>query len=302
MRKPVALAAFHGNAILVTGALTVVAILSLYGCQTTPQPEPSTPDQELTEQADGQALCPDLPEREIEKQAIELLDQGESADARKLLECVLKDNPRARRARSLLEQLDADPLSLLGSRHYVYTVQSSETLSKIASDRLGDPLKFVVLARYNDIPVPANLVAGQRLKIPGERPSEFPTIDATQPTSEEEHDVDLPTTTPSAPASPSPSPPSSDQAYEDAIALEQQGDLSGAYRALEQVKAEDPQRDGIDDDLARVRQTLIASLEDQAYDEELAGNVPKAIEIWQRLLEIDPRNIPAQLSLRRLTQ
>ena len=70
----------------------------------------------------------------------------------------------------LIQQLDADPVDSLGARHYVYTVKPGETLSRIAEERLGDGMKFVILARYNGIAVPATVVAGQRIKIPGDQP------------------------------------------------------------------------------------------------------------------------------------
>jgi tetratricopeptide (TPR) repeat protein len=122
-------------------------------------------------------------------------------------------------------------------------------------------------------------------------------MEGTEPVADEPLDDVAPAAEP-----PQPTPPPTDQAYTDALTLEKQGDLVGAYRALERVKAADPQHADIDDDLTRVRQSLIASLEDQAYDQELAGDVSKAIATWQQLLEIDPRNIPAQLSLKRLNQ
>ena len=298
MMKPVAKVGAHVKTTGVIGALALAAVLVLPACQTKP-PEPLSPDQQLVDEtAEQEPTCPEQSEREIEKQAIELLDRGESEEARRLLDCVIADNQRAWRAKSLLRQLDADPVSYLGARHYLYTVQSSETLSKIAGERLGDPLAFVILARYNDIPVPANLVAGQRIKVPGEEPTESSTTEDEGPAADEPPDDVAPA---AEPPQPSPPPPT-DQAYTDALALEKQGDLVGAYRALEQVKAADPQHPNIDDDLTRVRQSLIASLEDQAYDLELAGDVSKAIATWQQLLQIDPRNIPAQLSLKRLNQ
>ena len=123
--------------------------------------EPMLPDE---------PICPNLSVRELEKQAIELLDRGDAERARTLLECALEVNPNSYRALILIEQLNADPVMYLGKRNYRYTVQTSDTLSKIAQERLGSSLKFVSLARYNNIDVPANLVVGQTIKIPGKDP------------------------------------------------------------------------------------------------------------------------------------
>jgi len=239
MRKSVAQVEAHDKATTVIGVLGLVAALMLPGCQTQPTPEPIPDNRQITDESTEQKpACPELPERDIERQAIEMLDQGESEDARELLECIVADNPYARRANSLIRQLDADPVAYLGAGHYMYTVQSSETLSKIAGERLGNPLGFVILARYNDIPVPANLVAGQGIKIPGEKPAPTPTTMTPPPVDDEPDPVVAP--------DPAPPVPSTDQAYDEAIAMEQQGDLDGAYRALERIKSADPQRAGID--------------------------------------------------------
>ena len=59
---------------------------------------------------------------------------------------------------------------------------------------------------------------------------------------------------------------------------------------------------GIDDDIARVRAALVADLEEKAYASELAGDVNEALATWEKILTIDPRNIPAQLSRSRLSR
>ena len=45
----------------------------------------------------------------------------------------------------------------------------------------------------------------------------------------------------------------------------------------------------------------LQAMEEKAYSDELAGKTEDAIETWKSLLEIDPGNIPAQLSIRRLS-
>ena len=243
--------------------------------------------------------CPQLSPRNLERQAIDLLDQGQSNEARTLLDCALRENPNSWRAKSLVRQLDSDPVEYLGGRYYWYTVQASETLSKIAQERLDSGLEFVILARYNDIAVPANLVAGQRIKIPGDEPDESELIPAQ--TVQPESDLDPVSEEPQPAIVESPTASSAEALRADAVVLEENGNLKGAYAKIQQAQADDPSLEGIDDDVVRVRKALVASLEEKAYSDELAGRTDDAIQTWQELLEIDPGNIPAQLSIRRLS-
>lgn len=269
--------------ILFTAACALAVFLS--GCKTAPvepaEPLPVEPPP-----------CPDMTVRELERQAIELLDQGDSEQARFLLNCALQEDPRSSRSKDLIDQLDADPVEQLGSKYYLHTVESSETLSKIAQDRLGSGLQFVILARYNDITVPANLVAGQRIKIPGNEPDPDYSVPVQNAQPQAAH---------KEPATPADEPPSV-SLREDALEMEQKGDLDEAYAMLKKAQAADPSLPAIEDDLARVRAALTAGLEEEAYRDELEGNPEKAIETWRKLLEVDPGNIPAQLSIRRLSR
>ena len=279
----------------ITALACAIGLLS--GCvvqSTKPEAAPAEP----VAQEPSRPPCPQGSARDLELESIEWLDRGDTERARHLLDCAIEESPDSRRAKLLIRQLDADPVSFLGARHYLYTVQLSETLSKIAQERLGDDLKFVILARYNDIRVPANLVAGQQIKIPGTRPTESP-----EPTVvEEEPQQPTAATEPVVESAPPPSDDGSSQRYDDALALEQRGELDGAYSALSALKAEGADLPSLDADLARVRSALVAGLENKAWSFELAGNIDEAVATWQRLLKINPGNIPAQLSVRRLTQ
>ena len=278
-------------------AALACAIGLLSGCVAQSTKPEATPPEPVAQEP-SRPPCPQRSARDLERESIESLDRGDTERARHLLDCAIEESPDSRRAKLLIRQLDADPVSFLGARHYIYTVQPSETLSKIAQERLGDDLKFVILARYNDIQVPANLVAGQQIKIPGTRPAESP-----EPTDiEEEPGQPTMVSEPVVEVAPPPGDDGSSQRYDDALALEQQGALEGAYSALSALKAEGADVASLDADLARVRSALVAGLEDKAWSFELAGNIDEAVATWQRLLEIDPGNIPAQLSVRRLTQ
>jgi hypothetical protein len=71
---------------------------------------------------------------------------------------------------------------------------------------------------------------------------------------------------------------------------------------MTQAVAEDPTLENAQADLARIRNGLIMQLEEEAYNQELSDNPEKAIEIWRKILSLDPNNIPAQLALKRLTE
>ena len=101
------------------------------------------------------------------REIVAWLQQGEFERARVGLEQFRQHGGTGQvTARSLLRQLDTDPVELLGPRHFNYTVQSGDTLGGLAAQHLGDPLQFVALARYNQIERPALLQAGQILRIP----------------------------------------------------------------------------------------------------------------------------------------
>ncbi|MET0026301.1 MAG: LysM peptidoglycan-binding domain-containing protein [Candidatus Thiodiazotropha sp.] len=105
-------------------------------------------------------------------------------------------------ATQLLEQLDADPIEYLGLKNFYYTVQPGDSLSLIAKKFLNDPMKFVILARYNKLDNPSRLAPGQRIRIPGDMPVETRTKPKPSP-----KPTQLPATAP-----PAETPSQSDQA------------------------------------------------------------------------------------------
>jgi len=170
-------------------------------------------------------------------------------------------------------------VTYLGKTHFWYTIKRNETLSKVARQYLGSSLKFVILARYNDIDVPANLAAGKKIKIPGTKPKQ-----------------------PAAPPPPPPAQPDAAALRDQALAMEQQRELEKAYDLITRAVGEDPSLDNAQTDLKRIKNDLISKIQEDAYNQELHGEPEKAADTWRRILEIDPGNIPAQLALKRLTK
>ena len=289
---------------VVLGLASLLAACALN--ETKPEPEPPPPEPQPV------GPCSTLPAKDLERKAQELLDAGEWAAAREQLACALELSPGSKKAALLIEQLDADPVATLGKPHFSYTVKSNETLSKIAQQYLGSALKFVILARYNDIAVPANLPAGTVIKIPGKKP---PAPAAPKPATKETPAAAPVTAEPAAAEPPAPQPEAAEPATTgpadqsdaaalraQATAMEQKGNLEEAYRLMSQAVKADPSLANGQEDLARIKKALIAKLEGDAYDRELYGEPEKAADIWRKVLQIDPGNIPAQLALKRLTE
>ncbi len=238
--------------------------------------------------------CSTLPASNLELDALELLDSGETILAREKLECALVLSPHSRRAALLLEQLDEDPLVYLGRQYYWYEVKSNETLSKLAEQFLGSRLKFVILARYNDIEVPASLFSGQSIKIPGrrDRPKQMQTTSDNTKLSSSETKADSTVLRDDAQKR-----SGLEQLHLEVLELEREGMLDKAHALMVQVLDEDKNIEGGERDLYRIRTSLIQELENKAQAETLSGNQENANVYWQQILKIDPEYAPAKHAL-----
>ncbi|MGD8912739.1 MAG: LysM peptidoglycan-binding domain-containing protein [Candidatus Thiodiazotropha sp.] len=154
---------------LIIGLLT----LSLSACVSMApqqeQPEPVQPEPE--EEVETIPVPPDAltPSQRVRK-ALQQLEHGKYEDARLQLTWALQEKPTLQIALNLLEQMDVDPIDHLGMKSFFYNVEPGDSLSIIAKKFLNDPLKFVVLARYNKLENPSKLAPGQRIRVPGVMP------------------------------------------------------------------------------------------------------------------------------------
>lgn len=185
--------------------------------------------------------------REHVRAAVDLLGAGDERRARTELRAALELQPTNRAAQRLMEQIETDPRTLLGSRARAYTVQPGETMSQIAERHLGDPLLFYALARYNGLQSPNQIAAGQALQIP--QRTLPPTVTA-QP--------NAPTTsgTVTAVAAPPPAQPGADPTRAGQLRLQglqrlNTGDVNGAVTLLRQALALDGNNAAIQRDLDR---------------------------------------------------
>lgn len=159
-RLPILVAA--GAALLVAACATTQPAPPQVAAVTTPAPvvavaPPPAP----------KAATPVVAPRDRIRMAVELLDRGQSVEARAELALLLAEHPGNAVGKTLIDQIDKDPKALLGTRNYPYKVRPGETLSVLAERFLGDPLLFYALARYNGIDRPDTNEVGRTLLIPG---------------------------------------------------------------------------------------------------------------------------------------
>jgi tetratricopeptide (TPR) repeat protein len=246
-------------------ALLLATAVSFSACQQLvlrPEPQPEAkpvvqqPPQEHPPEPPAPLPPPDkIPASQRVTKALQRLDQGDYENARNQLVWALQEKPGLQIADKLIQQIDADPIDYLGMKNFSYRVERGESLSIIAGKFLEDPMKFVILARYNKLENPSQLAPGDRIRVPGVMPDQVwrkpkkkphrpkPPPDNTQSGSEDGEsdsvdnsettsgpiiDSQLPTLQPAAPTS-----PSLEQVLDSARKLHAAGDLPAAIYQLE---------------------------------------------------------------------
>lgn len=232
--------------------LPALLAMGLAGCGT-PQRAGITPPSSAAPEQDSNWRG-----REEVREAIALLNRGESASARTKLMGVLRRQPGDDVARQLLRQIDTDPRELLGRENYSYTLREGETLSTVAQRALGNPMLFYALARYNNVAVPESVVAGQTILVPGRRPAPPP------PPRPEARPTPTRPAPPPETATPRPAPRSGNPAQAarlraQGLAAMNAGQIDRAVALLRQALGQDPGSAVIRNDLnraLRVQNTL----------------------------------------------
>jgi len=135
----------------------VAALLLLSACAGMPTPSSDT--------AARQTANLEL-SRQSTAHAIDLLGAGHLTEARAELARALRLQPDNGPARELMDTLSQDPHRLFGERSFAYRVRPGESMAELAERFLGDRLLFYALARYNNLPAPSEVTAGQGLRIP----------------------------------------------------------------------------------------------------------------------------------------
>lgn len=147
--------------------LSISACVAL-GPQQEPEPAQAAPQEEV-ETFPPPPTDSLTPSQRVRK-ALQQLEQGDYENARLQLTWALQEKPTLQIASNLLEQMDVDPIDYLGMKSFFYNVEPGDSLSIISKKFLNDPLKFVVLARYNKLDNPSKLAPGQRIRVPGVMP------------------------------------------------------------------------------------------------------------------------------------
>ena len=109
---------------------------------------------------------PGLAPRERLQLAVDLLGQGDAVHAEVELKEYLAEVPNSAPAKSLLAQIETPIETLYPIDNFTVALQPNESLSTLAARYFGDAQQFYGLARYNGIPNPSRLIAGQMIKIP----------------------------------------------------------------------------------------------------------------------------------------
>lgn len=188
----------------------------------------------------------------------DLLMAGKEADARKLLDKLLKREPTSATLQMLSDSLKREPQELLGPTNYPYSVRAGDTIVGVAQRFLGNRLKAYQLLRYNGLRAPSVLIPGQVLRIPGEPPRSEPVRRPAPPAPSRSAPA-----TPSAPPKPRPAAPkpaaaastgnpaAARAARAAGLAALNGGDLARSIGLLRRAAALDPRNPTILRDLAR---------------------------------------------------
>ena len=305
------------------GLAAVLTIVFLAACQVTEEKTPQDPP--LDSQAIEDVGSEQNQERPLPTLAavIALLDQGELEQAEADLLQIIDQNPRSRLALRFLDQLQSDPVELMGAEHDVITVEPGDSLSMIALRELGDAMQFFALARYNGIDAPRRMAPGIELKIPHAlQPSEATDTEPSESDAlvdEPPQDAELP---PGAGLALAGQNLIDDGRFSQAIALlsaaANAGNLDASGEALlvdatikqvEQLKAEG-QQDQAATLIAQVTELVspqskdlleparlsleVTRLENEAIQARRAGELNRALTLFEHALRLDPDNTDIQ--------
>lgn len=252
------------------------------------------------------------------KAIIGLIEQGKDDEARAALRTFLKKEPKNAQALSLQRQLTTAPRDLLdGVPTEKYTIQNGDTLGALAQKYLGSALKFVALARYNQIQRSRDVRVGQVINVPvlhasgGSPAAESAPI--VEPSAEVTPVPPEPAAAPSSsapsssaptpvvPATPAPPPASSAAApHETAKQLQQRGmaaykkkNWEAAYAALSSAVLAEPGIEPASTTLVTLKSQLVRQYHEQALVDFRQQNLDQAIALWDKALAIDPNYEPA---------
>ncbi len=191
-----------------------------------------------------------------------MLDRGEAKFARKRIAAALKRDPMNASLLLLRDSIERDPVDLLGPQSYPYVTRPGDTMQGLAARLLGNRLKAYQLARYNRIEVPASLIAGTTLRIPGQPPRPPAPVPVRRPDPAPARPAPAPAAkpkpAPAAPATPVRNPAAAARARGAGLAALNAGKAGQAVGLLRRAAALDPGNPAIARDLARAERIAAA--------------------------------------------
>lgn len=206
---------------------------------------------------------------------LELLESGDSAAARAELQLYLQEKPSSSRAQDLLKQIDTPSTEYFTQDYRELTLSSGQSLSSVAKTFLGSVYKFHALAKYNGILEPGKIGTGQTIRVPLTEGalSVFQALDnapiatAQDPVSETEmeNSIEEILSEPENEAIPEP-------------------ESTVKFVEAEVEFPEDPANADIDTAAA----PDVEEMHLEALNAYRAQDLSKAIELWDRVLAIDP--------------
>lgn len=223
--------------------VSIIAALALTACASTPGAEMSITSTATAPRGDVDGV-----------QA--LLMQGDIKGGKNQLKSLLKVYPMDPRLMLLQQSISENPTELLGPTSYSYTVRSSDTMEGLAERLLGNKLKAYQLARYNRLKMPAVLVKGQILQIPGGRSvreSAPAVVRKAQPVRSPETSASPVSKEASAPPKPAAQPAAASRARSAGLAALNRGAVNEAIRQLQRAHSLDPDNEQIFSDLQRAK-------------------------------------------------
>ncbi|MBT2145330.1 MULTISPECIES: LysM peptidoglycan-binding domain-containing protein [unclassified Rhodanobacter] len=212
------------------------------------------------------------------------LQLGHYAEGETALRRYLKQHPGDRAAQAMLHQLTVDPRQALGERWRAHVVQPGDSYSTLASRYLGDPNRFLILARYNGSTNPSLLRAGETLHMPLSAGTDA-AIAAESSTA---------TTLPTAIVRGTESPAAEARRLQsESVSLLGQGHKDQALARLDQALAIDPRLKPAGAGATALRTQLLDSYHERAIVLYRDQQLDQAIALWDRVLAIAPDYEPA---------
>ena len=298
--------------------IPLICLALCSACESVKTVEP--PIEEPPQESPVVTPLPDIPDSQRFAEALKLLEYGEEEQARVELETYLSRFPNRTKAKRLLDQITTDPSDYYPYESFTVKLKAGEALATLASRYLGDSRQFYALAKFNGIARPRRVYVDQTIRIPLTPYAQRVRAAASKPTEPEPPAEAPPAPTPEPPAP----PPAADAEIADAeiadakIADEEkrladlriaqaaqyaeeanrrldEGDRLAAMNNYRQAVEFDPDNQAYQTSLASVAQQLVDEYHREALLAYRRQQLDLSIEMWDKLLAIDPGHADAQV-------